>query len=815
MELKPYQLQLVETAVEILDETRLKLRGAQGDGARRQIAAHDGAILLEAPTGSGKTLVAGHIAAQLCARDKTLWFWFAPFAGLIEQSRATLARHFPELAPRDLLLDRQIQNLRNGDVFVSTWASVVSSQKEARRVRVKSESQTALDVLLEQLRAEGFLIGAVVDEAHHSFSGEQTAKFFRETLRPDFTLLVTATPGDSEIESFRRAVGLSRVQRLSVSRAEAVENGLIKRGIKCAAYFAPSHLSDLADYETLALRDGLEVHRQIKASLESEGIALTPLLLVQIASTGDDEARVKAKLLELGVTESAIAIHTAKEPDPDVLAVALDESKEVLIFKMAVALGFDAPRAWTLVSMRGARDPDFGIQIVGRIGRVHPKLQGQKLPDGLNYGYVILADAGAQSGLLDAGKRINALQTSIQKAAPLSLLVRVGNENRVELVRDGQPSLEVFWNDAPASPPQLPASLFESGDETPADQLSFAGLMTGLSAAVKPKVESLELQKIIEWSRKKWVYPRRADVPARFQSQLLPLEGAPLCDLHATVARKLALDAKVLADARRLSIDITKNTSEIFGQLPGELQSVKGKLSFSHVENRARQLVLKLQYLDEREIYNALLARLRHEFEVLGQTDISDDEDALERALALVLVLNKYLLPDAMRAALREKSRLVPSAEIPSELQSDENLTPSLRNIYGVVPPKLNRWETHFVQNCLDNDGHNIVKWWHRNPPLQSHSLRVYLENGEGFYPDFVVGVQGRGTQDEILLLDTKGQINEDKAVLEAASEHPSYGRVMLTFWENETRWRIVERDAHSGRSFPGRDFDTRILPHF
>ena len=83
MELKPYQLQLVETAVEILDETRLKLRGAQGDGARRQIAAHDGAILLEAPTGSGKTLVAGHIAAQLCARDKTLWFWFAPFAGLI------------------------------------------------------------------------------------------------------------------------------------------------------------------------------------------------------------------------------------------------------------------------------------------------------------------------------------------------------------------------------------------------------------------------------------------------------------------------------------------------------------------------------------------------------------------------------------------------------------------------------------------------------------------------------------------------------------------------------------------------------------
>ncbi|MEI2623657.1 MAG: hypothetical protein V9G23_06975 [Giesbergeria sp.] len=37
----------------------------------------------------------------------------------------------------------------------------------------------------------------------------------------------------------------------------------------------------------------------------------------------------------------------------------MTNSKEVLIFKVAVALGFDAPRAFTLVSMRGAKDTDF------------------------------------------------------------------------------------------------------------------------------------------------------------------------------------------------------------------------------------------------------------------------------------------------------------------------------------------------------------------------------------------------------------------------------------------------------------------------
>ncbi len=45
--------------------------------------------------------------------------------------------------------------------------------------------------------------------------------------------------------------------------------------------------------------------------------------------------------------------------------LANDPTVEVLIFKMAVALGFDAPRAFTLAALRGARDPAFGIQVIG------------------------------------------------------------------------------------------------------------------------------------------------------------------------------------------------------------------------------------------------------------------------------------------------------------------------------------------------------------------------------------------------------------------------------------------------------------------
>ena len=103
---------------------------------------------------------------------------------------------------------------------------------------------------------------------------------------------------------------------------------------------------------------------------------------------------------------------------------------------MAVALGFDAPRAGILVSMRAARDQDYGVQLVGRILRVHRRLQGRAraktLPPLLNYGYVFLADAEAQEGLDLAGQRINRLQTAYAKVSPTTALVRVAEIARIK-----------------------------------------------------------------------------------------------------------------------------------------------------------------------------------------------------------------------------------------------------------------------------------------------------------------------------------------------------------------------------------------------
>ncbi len=207
---------------------------------------------------------------------------------------------------------------------------------------------------------------------------------------------------------FHRAVHrrahVAEFRRTSIARQDAVDAGLIKNGVRCAAYFVDADKAKMVDLEQAALRDAVTTHRRIKERLAADGVDLVPLLLVQVNSKKDDAAtQVRKKtdeaverLIKLGFDKNQIAVHTSEEPDADILSVENNEKIEVLVFKMSVALGFDAPRAFVLCSMRAARDEDFGVQLIGRILRVHRALQAKaakrKVADDLCYGYVFLAD---------------------------------------------------------------------------------------------------------------------------------------------------------------------------------------------------------------------------------------------------------------------------------------------------------------------------------------------------------------------------------------------------------------------------------------
>jgi len=372
---KGYQSAAKDSVLEIFRYACQQIDEAPDLPSRLAASAYNGCALIQAPTGAGKTLIAGMVAEEFAKETKIVWLWFTPFAGLVEQARIAIKNDFQGLRVRDITCERVARATRSGDVFVTTWASVAASRKDAKRIRRDGDLSVSLDHFLEQLRQSGFKIGVLVDEAHHTFStGTESVRFYREVLRPDFTLMITATPDDQDAENFRKSSGIEVMHRITVSRQDAVEAKLIKGGIKSVAYLAGDQHRDLIDFGLAALADGVRVHQAIKAQLTEEGIDMVPLLLVQVDSSEKSVDKAKKDLMSLGIREEAIAVYTSKEPDDELLAVARDESREVLIFKMAVALGFDAPRAFTLVSMRGAQDRDFGVQIVGRILRVDRRL---------------------------------------------------------------------------------------------------------------------------------------------------------------------------------------------------------------------------------------------------------------------------------------------------------------------------------------------------------------------------------------------------------------------------------------------------------
>lgn len=746
-------------------------------------------IVLQAPTGSGKTAIAIEVMARFSREARVLWFWFAPFAGLVEQAANALRAQAPQLPLLDLGSDRRLGALAPGAVFITTWSAVAAANADARRARVTGDSGLALDALLAQAREQGYRIGCIVDEAHHGFhKAKQAQAFFRDVLRPDHAVMMTATPKDSDVLLFEKDTGYrlgDPADWASVARADAVDEGLLKRGVRTVRFLArDDDTKQLIDFEHLALRECAQAHRQIAQRLNDAGIALTPLMLVQVPDGKKAMADARAYLVdELGFADAAVRIHTSDEPDPDLIALAHDPGVEVLIFKMAVALGFDAPRAFTLAALRGARDASFGVQIIGRIVRVHAMLQRRAdLPPELGFGYVFLANAESQEGLTAAGQQINSLKTAAPSIGAGLTVTYCGTQRTVQVVDAGQ-SFELKFGDDPAAvtgstpdPAPVPAPWRDAA------QLALAiggGLRPGGGSATNAPTTTSLAGFALKASRMPHRYPRRDGVPERLSGERLPPAPA---DVELKLVDHVAFTDEVLACRDKVRAAVRRNEVDIFagGAIGEDGRDVWANLAPEAVAYKAQQVMERMSELNQRELRLRLLAKFRQAIEVTGAMP-PDDEEALEQQLDLVLVRRPSLLREAFRT-MRHRELVTTPVVLPGEYMSDQTLEPAQRNAYGVFPDTLNSDEEH-VARVLDASP--LVRWWHRNraDARSPDALGLYRwDDGEGFFPDFVVSVEGRESTDQVALLEVKGDFlwGNTREVDKAGAELPEYGRVFM-----------------------------------
>lgn len=767
----------------------------------------EGATLLQAPTGVGKTLLAVEVVRAFSATENIIWFWFVPFTGLIRQAQNTFRAQAPAQKILTLDADRSAEALRNGGVFVISWQAVAASRAETRVVRQTRDEGLSIDALIETARELGYRIGCVVDEAHHGFKkARESTAFFANVLRPDYALLMTATPRDEDALTFSERTGYqlgSPDSWPTISREEGVAAGLLKANVKTVRFLAaPGMESRMLDFERLALRQATALHRVIKQELASAGI--TPLLLVQVPN-GAEAARDAEEILthEMGFLPDQVRTHTSDEPDEGLASIANDYSVEVLIFKVSVATGFDAPRAFTLAALRGVRDPNFGVQVVGRIMRVHRLLQGRKtLNPLLTSGYVFLANEADQEGLNSAADLINELRSREPATGPQTMLtVRVDAESTsVDVTTDGtQFSLTRPPGETPAlraETPDADETVLPGDDGSVAQTLAFAAsaigdqLQSHPTAGTPPQdslpasgtsssagLDSLTQALAHGAFSGERRYPLREGAVAELLSESLPLLPD---DFEERLVASIDF-SQVLADRERESARVTQRTEGLFEEERPLDERVLARLSAPIIAERAKQLTLAFDDIDQRHFLQLLEKRFREALQNAG-IEVPPDPETLRRQLDLVLVRNPRLVREAH---LRVRSTLISTVPVPlpAEIVSPARLARSAKNLYGVFPPGMGTDESQFARSL---DCSEEVVWWHRNEPTRNparpESVGLWGWSGglAGFYPDFVVAIQGRSEALGPALAEVKGMHLQEADKAKAGARHQAYGRVFM-----------------------------------
>ncbi len=801
---------------------------------RQEIALKSGVTLLQAPTGSGKTLVLGRVLEGLrgALSRPVVWFWFAPYAGLVTQTRDAIVDQCGALRVRDISKDREPVGTRDGDIFVQTWSAVATNNKDARKVRRTKESALSLDDMIEKLRDDGFFIGVVIDEAHLNFgaSAKAAADFYLNALKPDFTVLATATPNDAKLEAFEDKAGIEVASRVIVPRGDVVEAGLNKEGLMMGIVRMNDADRDLVDHEQATLTAGWTQHLRVKERLAERRIALTPLMLVQVEDQvrgGDDPVdRVREKLIEVGVPEDAIATHTSGQPDPDFHTLAYDPDKEVLIFKVAVATGFDAPRAWTLVSVRPNRGMEFGLQIVGRIMRVHPLIRPFHGQDSLlDRGYVFLTDPEMQVGLDAAVEEVKAVRQSIELITDRLDVVEFGNASKlfsssnIVTTTQNQPP-------APSSPEDRQmrlANLIESGlvksdvlelPEAEQDRAILAGeawrhmtqtpLFGNLPESERPASEfSVSAKPNLR------PYPLRKDIdlPKGLWRELPPDPGGA-DELVDDIAKLFCKSSNIVSLLQKRKTKAKMSLRDLFVADMSEEVDLRLRLSNARVAEKAQMAFNFNDTIDPRLLKRALITELRR---VVDDQGIDAEERDLRRALDLGVMGEPEKLKEAMKTAQGRNVRLSDAEPIPESYYGPAGLPVARKSAYGVFPARLNQEEQKFAE-VLDGDETGTVLWWMRNPENERWATRIVLPSGKNFFPDFVVGVAGRATPNAIALVEIKddgetGRLQSDRNIDKIRVQHREYRNVFWTYRYNgewvRARYadglhRIVPKDIFS-----------------
>ena len=367
-------------------ENTVNLLGLNGN--RRQ-------VVLKAPTGAGKTVMASEMLATLTEElqsrsdlpfRQVAFIWIAPNK-LHQQSYFKMKNFFTETKLlKPVMFDELDQSdgiIHQGEVLFVNWESINS--KNNLIVRDNEQGLSLYDIA-RKTREENIPIIVVIDEEHLFWTKTaDKSKAVLEKINAKVEIRISATP-KTQAEYL-----------VNIDRQEVIREEMIKEGVLLNPDVTSGYANDIALNEHL-INKALEKRQQIADAYKKEGVNINPLLLIQLpndttdAMTADDTKIMEQVVQYLDVMQGIntdnhrLAVWLSKQKTNLEDIERNDNITEVLLFKQAIALGWDCPRAAVLLIFRKLTSDAFTVQTVGRILRM-PEQRFYRNPL-LNKGYV-------------------------------------------------------------------------------------------------------------------------------------------------------------------------------------------------------------------------------------------------------------------------------------------------------------------------------------------------------------------------------------------------------------------------------------------
>ena len=358
--------------------------------------ASDKICVFKAPTGSGKTVMAAKFIERFILEnpDRDVCFiWLSVASGDLDGQSKDSLKSILEGAPHVGLVEEEFTGGRRiigrSEIVVASWQKLFLRNRQTlewKNVLMKDGENVNFREVLTATRAKRKII-LIVDESHIGKNAPRTNEL-REVISADVEIEMSATP---IFQPSLDQIGRGEAKVVVISSADVIRAGVIKKEIIINEGL--SAVSDEeADSQTMVLEAAYAKRNALQAMFIAEGSAIKPLVLVQVPNAAEGEAKIEAVKVLLagkGITEvnGRLAVWLSDEKS-DHLDTVKDNGSliEFLIFKQAVATGWDCPRAHILVRFREIEGYVFEMQTVGRILRM-PELRHYDT-EALNRGYI-------------------------------------------------------------------------------------------------------------------------------------------------------------------------------------------------------------------------------------------------------------------------------------------------------------------------------------------------------------------------------------------------------------------------------------------